>query len=70
MTNRRAIKEGRKVINHKWVKNLTCSFPQNIHHSEALLGVMGNRGIMSFISREQGNTSLKMKGTGKQMKLW
>ena len=67
MTNRRAIKEGRKVINHKWVKNHTCSFPQNIRHSEALLGVMGNRGIMSFISREQGNTSLNMKGTVKQM---
>ena len=25
---------------------------------------MGNKGIMSFISGEQGNTSLKMKGMG------
>ena len=33
----------------------------------ALRGVIGNRGIMSFISGEQGNTSLKMKGTGGQM---
>ena len=34
--------------------------------SEALPGVLGNRGIMSFISGEQENTSLKMKGTGEQ----
>ena len=34
--------------------------------SQALPGVMGNRGIMSFISGEQGNTCLKMKGTGEQ----
>ena len=27
-------------------------------------GVMGNRGIMLFISGEQGNTCLKMKGKG------
>ena len=33
---------------------------------EALQGVLGNRGIMSFISGEQVNTSLKMKGTGEQ----
>ena len=31
---------------------------------EALPGVMGNRGIMSFISGEQGNSSPIMKGTG------
>ena len=33
---------------------------------EALPGVMGNRGIMSFISGEQGNINQKMKGTGEQ----
>ena len=35
--------------------------------NEALPGVMGKRGILSFISGEQGNTSLNMKGTGEQM---
>ena len=35
-------------------------------HNEALPGVLGNRRIMSFISGEQENTSLKMKGTGEQ----
>ena len=44
-------------------QNLRCISPLN----EALPGVMGNRGIMSFILGEQGNTSLKMKGTGEQM---
>ena len=33
---------------------------------EALPGVLGNRGIMPFISGEQGNKSLKLKGTGEQ----
>ena len=33
--------------------------------SEALPGVLGNRGIMSFISGNQENTSLKMKGANK-----
>ena len=33
---------------------------------EALPGVLGNRGIRSFISGEQGNKSLKLKKTGKQ----
>ena len=33
---------------------------------EAQSGDLGNRGIMSFISGEQENTSLKMKGTGEQ----
>ena len=33
---------------------------------EALPGVLGNRGIMSFISGKQENTSRKMKGTGEQ----
>ena len=43
-------------------------FPiQEMINIEALPGVVGNRGIMSFISGEQGNTSLKMKGTGEQM---
>ena len=36
-------------------------------NSEALPGVMGNRRIMLFISGEQGNTSLKIKGTGDQI---
>ena len=35
--------------------------------TEALPGVMGNRGIMSFISEQQGNTSLRMKVTGEQI---
>ena len=33
---------------------------------EALSGLMGNMGIMSFISGEQGDISLKMKGTGER----
>ena len=32
--------------------------------NEALPGVLGNRGIMSFISGEQGNTSLKIRKQG------
>ena len=32
--------------------------------SEALPEAMRNRGIMSFISGEQGNTSLKLKEQG------
>ena len=32
--------------------------------SEALPGVLGNWGIRSFTAREQGNKSLKLKGTG------
>ena len=32
--------------------------------------VSGNRGIMSFISGEQGNKSLKLKGTEDQRQLW
>ena len=36
-----------------------CSF-------EALPGVWGNRGIRPFVSGEQGNKSLKLKGTGEQ----
>ena len=31
---------------------------------EALPGILGNRGIRSFISGEQRNKSLKLKGTG------
>ena len=42
-----------------------CFFEQ-VTSSEALPGVLGNRGIMSFISGEQENTNLKMKGTGEQ----
>ena len=33
---------------------------------EALPRVLENRGLLSFISGEQENTSLKMKGTGEQ----
>ena len=32
--------------------------------NEALPGVLGNRGIRPFISGEQGNKSLKLKGKG------
>ena len=42
---------------------LLCLF-QPIY--EALPGILGNRGIRSFISGEQGNKSLKLKGTGEQ----
>ena len=31
---------------------------------------MGNRGIRPFISGEQGNQSLKLKGTGEQRQFW
>ena len=37
---------------------------------EALPGVLGNGGIMPFISEEQGNKSLKLKGTGEQRQVW
>ena len=36
--------------------------------TEALPGVWGNRGIRPFIYGEQGNKSLKLKGTGEQTK--
>ena len=38
--------------------------------NETLPGVLGNRGIRSFISGEQGNKNLKMKGTGEQRQFW
>ena len=37
---------------------------------EALPGVWGNRGIRSFISGEQGNKSLKLKGKREQRQFW
>ena len=37
---------------------------------EALPGVLGNRGIRPFISGEQGNKRLKLKGTGEQGQFW
>ena len=38
--------------------------------TEALPGVLGNRGIRPFISGEQGNKSIKLKGTGEQRQFW
>ena len=35
-----------------------------VYPDEALPGVWGNRRIRPFISGEQGNKSLKLKGTG------
>ena len=35
-----------------------------------LPGVLVNRGIRPFISGEQGNNSLKLKGTGEQRQFW
>ena len=40
--------------------------PRSGSRGEALPGVWGNRGIRPFISGEQRNKSLKLKGTGKQ----
>ena len=37
--------------------------------SVALLGVLGNRGIMPLISGEQWNKNLKLTGTGEQRQL-
>ena len=37
---------------------------------EALLGDFGNRGMRAFISGEQGNKGLKMRGTGEQRQFW
>ena len=37
---------------------------------EVLPGVLGNRGIRPFISGEQGNKSLKLKGTGEPQQFW
>ena len=37
---------------------------------EAPPRVLRNRGIRSFISGEQGNKSLKLKGTGEQRQFW
>ena len=39
----------------------------SLGRAEALPRVMRNRGIMSFISGEQGNTSPKMKAIWEQM---
>ena len=39
-------------------------------NSEALPRVLGNRGIRPFFSGEQGNKSLKLKGTGEQRQFW
>ena len=35
-----------------------------------LPGVLANMGIRPFISGEQGNNSLKLKGTGEQRQFW
>ena len=45
---------------------LLCLF-QPIY--ETLPGILGKRGIRHFISGEQGNKSLKLKGTGEQRQL-
>ena len=45
------------------INGLVPMFPNII---VAILGVLGNRGIRSFISGEQGNKSLKLKGTREQ----
>ena len=37
---------------------------------ETLPEVLGNRGIRPFISGEQGNRSLKLKGTGENRQFW
>ena len=37
---------------------------------EVLPGVLGNRGIRPSISGDQGNKSLKLKGTGEQRQFW
>ena len=37
---------------------------------EALPGVLGNREIRPLVSGEQGNKSLKLKGTGEQRQFW
>ena len=37
---------------------------------EALSGVLWNRRIRPFISGEQGDKSLKLKGTGEQRQFW
>ena len=60
---------GKRVIGVRVVEGLLIYLLMSgiAGNSEALQGVMGNRGIMSFISGEQWNTSLKMKGTGEQM---
>ena len=42
----------------------TLTFQGQMTVSEALPGVMGNRGIMSFISGEQWTTSKKNEGNG------
>ena len=38
--------------------------------NEAFPEVLGNRGIRPFISGEQRNKSLKLKGTGEQRQFW
>ena len=42
----------------------------NILKYEAFPVVLGNRGIMPFISGQQGNKSLKLKGTEEQRQFW
>ena len=39
-------------------------------NSEALPGVLGNRGTRVFISGEQGNKGQILRGTGEQRQYW
>ena len=45
-----------------WRQNMQKRPPKEVN-IKALPGVLGNRGIRPFISGEQGNKGLKVKGT-------
>ena len=49
---------------HKYVLYCWCT------QSKAHPGYWGNRRTRAFISGEQGNKGLKLKGTGKQRQFW
>ena len=50
-----------------FLSDFRSSYP---HINEALLGVLGNRGIRAFISGEQGNKGQILRGTGEQRQYW
>ena len=45
-------------------------FYKTVHNSEALPGVLGNRGNRAFISGEPGNKGQILRGTWEQRQYW
>ena len=51
-------------LSREWKRLIAPTAVQAANNDEALPGVLRNRGIRLFISGEQGNKCLKLKGTG------